>query len=84
MCSGSWRKAPTTQRSPGSSTSERRRYKLYVSRLYRKLDLNNRAQLATYLAHTDIGGQSQPECVERDSRARPNDPTPIQAAADRR
>lgn len=26
----------------------------YVSRLYRKLDLNNRAQLATYLAHTDI------------------------------
>ncbi len=26
----------------------------YVSRLYRKLDLNNRAQIATYLAHTDI------------------------------
>ena len=26
----------------------------YVSRLYRKLDLNNRAQLATYLAYTDI------------------------------
>ncbi|MGO9857372.1 MAG: response regulator transcription factor [Acidimicrobiales bacterium] len=26
----------------------------YVSRLYRKLDLNNRAQIATYLAHTDV------------------------------
>ena len=26
----------------------------YVSRLYRKLDLNNRAQIATYLARTDI------------------------------
>ena len=26
----------------------------YVSRLYRKLDLNNRAQFATYLAQTDI------------------------------
>lgn len=26
----------------------------YVSRLYRKLDLKNRAQIATYLAHTDI------------------------------
>ena len=26
----------------------------YVSRLYRKLDLNNRAQLATYLDRTDI------------------------------
>lgn len=26
----------------------------YVSRIYRKLDLNNRAQIATYLLHTDI------------------------------
>ncbi len=26
----------------------------YVSRLYRKLDLSNRAQIATYLVHTDI------------------------------
>ncbi len=26
----------------------------YVSRLYRKLDLHNRAQIATYLAHIDI------------------------------
>jgi DNA-binding NarL/FixJ family response regulator len=37
----------------------------YVSRLYRKLDLSNRAQLATYLAHTDIA-----------PRASRGDPTP--------
>ena len=30
----------------------------YVSRLYRKLDLKNRAQLATYLAHTDDAPRS--------------------------
>jgi len=30
----------------------------YVSRLYRKLDLNNRAQLATYLAHTIVHSAS--------------------------
>lgn len=55
----------------------------YVSRLYRKLDLNNRAQLATYLAHTDIGAR-----VSRNASSvipeSSNDPTPIQAAADRR
>jgi len=27
----------------------------YVSRLYRKLDMNNRAQLAMFLDHTDVG-----------------------------
>lgn len=31
----------------------------YVSRLYRKLDLDNRAQLATYSGHSDIAVQSQ-------------------------
>jgi DNA-binding NarL/FixJ family response regulator len=55
----------------------------YVSRLYRKLDLNNRAQLATYLAHTDIGAR-----VSRNASSvipeSSNDPTPIQAAAERR
>ncbi len=33
----------------------------YVSRLYRKLDLNSRAQLATYLGHSDIATQNQPD-----------------------
>lgn len=35
----------------------------YVSRLYRKLDLNNRAQIATYLAHTDARGASRNDLV---------------------
>ena len=30
----------------------------YVSRIYRKLDLSNRAQIATYLLHTDIAQSS--------------------------
>jgi len=42
----------------------------YVSRLYRKLDLNNRAQIATYLARTDIA-----RSPSRTERARPgNEP----------
>jgi DNA-binding NarL/FixJ family response regulator len=32
----------------------------YVSRLYRKLDLNNRAQIATYLARTDNARSASP------------------------
>jgi DNA-binding NarL/FixJ family response regulator len=43
----------------------------YVSRLYRKLDLNNRAQIATYLARTDIA-----RSPSRTERARPgNEPS---------
>ena len=52
----------------------------YVSRLYRKLDLNNRAQLATYLAHTDIAPRAEPS---DDSNAS-IEPTPIPDATDRR
>ena len=33
----------------------------YVSRLYGKLDLHNRAQIATYLPRTDIARSSQPD-----------------------
>lgn len=54
----------------------------YVSRLYRKLDLNNRAQLATYLAHTDIGARVS----RKASSLGPESSTvarPIRAAADR-
>jgi DNA-binding NarL/FixJ family response regulator len=54
----------------------------YVSRLYRKLDLNNRAQLATYLAHTDIAdrlGQGDPIM---DPEAA-DDTSPMRAAAER-
>jgi DNA-binding NarL/FixJ family response regulator len=38
----------------------------YVSRLYRKLDLNNRAQLATFLDHTDAtrAGRTDPATTE--------------------
>jgi len=48
----------------------------YVSRLYRKLDLNNRAQLAKYLAHTDIA----PRASRDDSTWDPgtSEPRPIQ------
>ena len=56
----------------------------YVSRLYRKLDLNNRAQLATYLADTDIAPRVN---RKTDSNADPEasiEPTPIPDAADRK
>jgi DNA-binding NarL/FixJ family response regulator len=33
----------------------------YVSRLYRKLDLSNRAQIATYLDHTDMKRTTSPD-----------------------
>ena len=41
----------------------------YVSRLYRKLDLNNRAQLATFLDHTDAArvGRTDPVATEGES-----------------
>jgi DNA-binding NarL/FixJ family response regulator len=37
----------------------------YVSRLYRKLELNNRAQMATYLARTDIARNASRAETER-------------------
>ena len=55
----------------------------YVSRLYRKLDLNNRAQLATYFAHTDIAPRVSRSDSSLDSKASA-EPRPIQAATDRR
>lgn len=36
----------------------------YVSRLYRKLDLNNRAQLAMFLDHTDIAHSGRTDTTE--------------------
>jgi DNA-binding NarL/FixJ family response regulator len=54
----------------------------YVSRLYRKLDLNNRAQLATYLAHTDIADRLGHGDPTLDPEAA-DDTSPIQAAAER-
>lgn len=39
----------------------------YVSRLYRKLDLNNRAQLAMFLDHTDLGRGDQPDHLPSES-----------------
>lgn len=44
----------------------------YVSRLYRKLDLNNRAQIATYLARTDIA-----RCASRTDWARPGNESSV-------
>jgi hypothetical protein len=55
----------------------------YVSRLYRKFDLNNRAQLAAYLADTNMA----PRANRNDSNAGPEDsiaPTPVPDATDRR
>ena len=55
----------------------------YVSRLYRKLDLNNRAQFATYLAQTDV----RPRAASGDSTLGPKtsvEPRRVQAATDRR
>ncbi len=37
----------------------------YVSRLYRKLELNNRAQMATYLARTDIARNASRDGTQR-------------------
>jgi DNA-binding NarL/FixJ family response regulator len=42
----------------------------YVSRIYRKLDLSNRAQIATYLLHTDIAqsaGRTESVLAENES-----------------
>ena len=50
---------PTTRRSPTQLQLGQKTVRNYVSRLYRKLDLNNRAQIATYLAHTDARGASR-------------------------
>jgi DNA-binding NarL/FixJ family response regulator len=55
----------------------------YVSRLYRKFDLNNRAQLAAYLADTNMA----PRANRNDSDADPENsiaPTPVPDATDRR
>ena len=46
----------------------------YVSRLYRKLDLNNRAQIATYLHHTDIAPRVSRNAFERDSQGARTNP----------
>jgi DNA-binding NarL/FixJ family response regulator len=41
----------------------------YVSRLYRKLDLNNRAQLATFLDHTDATHAGRTDAVATDGES---------------
>jgi DNA-binding NarL/FixJ family response regulator len=55
----------------------------YVSRLYRKLDLKNRAQLATYLAHTNIAPRGSRNDSALDSTASVKSKL-IQAAPERR
>jgi DNA-binding NarL/FixJ family response regulator len=55
----------------------------YVSRLYRKLDLKNRSQLATYLAHTDIAPRVSRNDSNLDSKASVERWT-FQTATDRR
>ena len=55
----------------------------YVSRLYRKLDLKNRSQLATYLAHTDIAPRVSRSDSNLDSKASVERWT-FQTATDRR
>jgi DNA-binding NarL/FixJ family response regulator len=55
----------------------------YVSRLYRKLDLKNRSQLATYLAHTDIAPRVSRNDSVLDSKASVERWT-FQTATDRR
>jgi hypothetical protein len=55
----------------------------YVSRLYRKFDLNNRSQLAAYLADTNMA----PSANRSDLNADFEDsiaPTPVPDATDRR
>jgi two-component system, NarL family, response regulator LiaR len=52
----------------------------YVSRLYRKLDLNNRSQLAAYLADTDMA----PKANRNDDSGRSTQATPSPDATDRR
>jgi DNA-binding NarL/FixJ family response regulator len=52
----------------------------YVSRLYRKLDLNNRAQLVAYLADTDMA----PRAHQSEDSDASIEPTPIADATDRR
>ena len=54
----------------------------YVSRLYRKLDLNNRAQLATYLAYTDIAPRASRNVSTLVPKA-DGKPWPSQTATDR-
>jgi DNA-binding NarL/FixJ family response regulator len=41
----------------------------YVSRLYRKLDLNNRAQLAVFLDHTDVARAGRTDSMTTDSES---------------
>ena len=55
----------------------------YVSRLYRKLDLKNRAQLATYLAHTNIALRASRNVPPLDPSDSVN-AEPIAAVAERR
>ena len=55
----------------------------YVSRLYRKLDLHNRAQLATYLAHTDIASIARRGDSTLDAKAG-GKPWPVPTATERR
>lgn len=55
----------------------------YVSRLYRKLDLNNRAQFARYVAHTDTAPRTGRTDSTLDSEVSVQ-PTPLQTATDRR
>ena len=55
----------------------------YVSRLYRKLGLNSRAQFATFLAHTDMAPRTGPSGSTLDPKASV-EPRPVQTATDRR
>jgi NarL family two-component system response regulator LiaR len=53
----------------------------YVSRLYRKLDLSNRTQLSSYLAHADIGSGAHRNDPAGNSKE-PTESGPIQTSAD--
>ncbi len=55
----------------------------YVSRLYRKLDLNNRSQFATYFAQTDVAPRTGGSDATLDPRTSV-EPGPVQTAIDRR
>jgi len=55
----------------------------YVSRLYRKFDLNNRAQLAAYLADTDLAPRANRNDVGADPETS-GAPTPVPDTANRR
>jgi DNA-binding NarL/FixJ family response regulator len=55
----------------------------YVSRLYRKFDLNNRAQLTAYLADTNMAPRANRNDLKADPEASIA-PTPVPDATDRR